>query len=444
MQAIVDRRVGTEVRNRTDFGQLRWVTFRAARDASYIQIYLYRLLLPEEAGVLMSRNKESISMIPSIHEDRSTLAEIHVNVPFSIIVPTYKEVVNIPLLLERVDKLRRMHRLNCEVLFMDDDSADGSVEVVESGGYDFARIVVRKRNRGLSPAVIDGMRLASNPVLVCMDCDLSHPVEKIPAMILALASGQQMVLGSRYVPGGSTSDDWGLFRWLNSRVATLLARPLTNVKDPMSGFFALCKSDFEQARDLNPVGYKVALELIVKCGFENVGEIPIDFTDRIYGESKLTLKEQLKYIKHLRRLYLHRFSEAMHLAQFLVVGAIGVVVNLTVLTLCQNLGASPAVAIACGISVSIVSNFALNRRFSFSYARDRSWTGQFVSFVVASGVGAVVNFFVALYLQSRVLAPTIPHSLQIAALAGVIAGVAFNFTANRYFVFRKRFIRAKE
>jgi len=275
-----------------------------------------------------------------------------------------------------------------------------------------------------------------------MDCDLSHPAEKIPTMVLALASGQQMVLGSRYVPGGSTSDDWGVFRWLNSRVATLLARPLTNVKDPMSGFFALRKSDFEQARDLNPVGYKVALELIVKCRFENVGEIPIGFIDRVYGESKLTLKEQLKYIKHLRRLYLYRFGEAMHLAQFLVVGATGVVVNLVVLTLCQTLGASPAAAIASGICASIVSNFALNRRFSFSYARDRSWTSQFLGFLIASGVGATVNFSVALYLQSRVLTPTMPHSLQIAALAGVIAGMAFNFIANRYFVFRKRFFRS--
>jgi dolichol-phosphate mannosyltransferase len=392
----------------------------------------------------MYEEKGSDPTIPSIREDWPPLAEIHINVPLSIIVPTYKEVLNIPHLLGRIDKLRRIHRLNCEVLFMDDDSADGSVEAVENSGYDFARIVVRKHNRGLSPAVIDGLRLARKDVLVCMDCDLSHPAEKIPAMILALASGQQMVLGSRYVPGGSTSDDWGIFRWLNSRVATLLARPLTNVKDPMSGFFAIRKSDFEQARDLNPVGYKIALELIVKCGFRNVGEIPIEFVDRVYGESKLTLKEQLKYIKHLRRLYLWRFSEAMHLAQFLVVGATGVIVNLLVLTLCQNLGASPAVAIASGICTSIISNFALNRRFSFSYARDHNWANQFLGFVIASGVGAVVNFSVAFYLQSRILASTMPHSLQIAALAGVIAGMTFNFIANRYFVFRKRFIRIKE
>jgi dolichol-phosphate mannosyltransferase len=392
----------------------------------------------------MFEQDDSNSTTSAVREDWPDLAEIRVNVPLSIIIPTYKEVLSIPHILARLDELRRKQNLNFEVLFMDDDSADGSAEAVEKSGYDFARIIIRRQNRGLSPAVIDGLRIASNPVLVCMDCDLSHPAEKIPAMVLALASGQQMVLGSRYVPGGSTSDDWGLLRWLNSRVATLLARPLTSVKDPMSGFFAIRKSDFEQARDLNPVGYKIALELIVKCGFENVGEVPIGFVDRVYGESKLTLKEQLKYVKHLRRLYLHRFGEAMHLAQFLVVGASGVIVNLAVLTLCQYLGASSAVAIACGIFVSIFSNFALNRRFSFSYARDRSWTSQLLGFVIASGAGAAVNFSVALYLQSRILSPTTSHSLQIAALVGVIAGMAFNFIANRYFVFRKRFIRTKK
>ena len=143
------------------------------------------------------------------------------------------------------------------------------------------------------------------------------------------------------MPGGSTDDDWGVLRWLNSRVATLMARPLTTVRDPMSGFFALRKADFDAARDLNPVGYKIALELIVKCGFENVGEVPIAFSDRVYGESKLTFRQHLLYLQHVRRLYLHKFSEAMHLLQFLVVGALGVVVNLAVLTLFQIAGARP-------------------------------------------------------------------------------------------------------
>lgn len=382
----------------------------------------------------------SESAVPQKQEE-SELAQIRVNVPLSIVIPTYKEVLNIPHVLDRIDRLRKTTGLECEVLFMDDNSNDGSVEAVESSGHSFARIVVRKTNRGLSPAVVDGFRLARNPVLVCMDCDLSHPAEKIPAMVLALASGQQMVIGSRYVPGGSTDDNWGIFRWLNSRIATLLARPLTEVRDPMSGFFAMRKVDFDKAANLNPIGYKIALELIVKCGFENVGEVPIAFADRVHGTSKLSLKEQLRYVQHVRRLYMHRFGEAMHLIQFLAVGASGLVVNLAVLTLFQWMQASAAVSLAAGIAVSVVSNFILNRRFTFSYARAHDWGKQFVGFVAASGVGMAVNFALALYLQSRVLDPSAKYSLQLASMGGVLGGMAFNFIANRYFVFKKRFIR---
>ena len=336
--------------------------------------------------------------------------------------------------------MRREHDLELEVIFADDNSCDGSVEAVEASGFDWARILVRTENRGLSPAVLDGFRAARFPVLVCMDCDLSHPPEKIPQMILSLNSGQQFVIGSRYVPGASTDDDWGFLRWLNSLIATLLARPLTQIRDPMSGFFAMRKSDFDNARDLNPVGYKIALELIVKCGFANVGEVPIHFTDRIHGESKLTLKEQLKYIQHLRRLYLHRFANAMYLAQFLVVGTSGVVVNLAVLTLLQFLGLPEAVCLAGGIGVSVVSNFLLNRRFTFSYARDRSAGRQFIGFVAASAVGALVSFTVSLALRASAFAE-LSYGLHLAALCGIAAGMIFNYLGNRYIVFRKTHIR---
>jgi dolichol-phosphate mannosyltransferase len=336
--------------------------------------------------------------------------------------------------------MRDSHGLDCEVIFADDDSQDGSVEAVEASGYDWARILVRKTDHGLSPAVIDGFREACNPVLVCMDCDLSHPPERIPQMILGLAAGQQLVLGSRYVNGASTDDDWGFVRWLNSRVATLLARPLTSAKDPMSGFFVIRRSDFLVARDLNPVGYKIALELIVKCGINNVGEVPIHFTDRIYGESKLTLREQLKYLQHLRRLYIYRFANAMHLLQFLVVGASGVVVNLTVLTILQALGFLHTLSIAGGIAVSVVTNFFLNRRFTFSYARHGNIYKQFLGFVTASSIGIAVNYLVALYIAAQ-LDPQMSLRLQLAAICGIAAGMTFNFLGNRYVVFRKRFIQ---
>lgn len=374
--------------------------------------------------------------IPTAPEE---LARVQVITPISIIVPTYKERENIPLVIARVEQLRQTHGLEAELLFMDDMSRDGSVEYVEGCGRDWVRIIERSGNRGLSPAVIDGFRAAKNPVIVCMDCDLSHPPEVIPQMILALSSGAQFVIGSRYVPGGSTDDDWGFFRWLNSRVATLLARPLTKAQDPMSGFFALRKADFDKAQDLNPIGYKIALELIVKCGFENVAEVPIHFSDRIHGESKLSLKEQLRYIQHLRRLYLHRFSNAMYLLQFLVVGASGVIVNMAILTLLMAFGLPAKAAIAGGIAGSVVTNFLLNRRFTFSYARNRNILTQFMGFVGASIIGMVVNYAVSIYLLERVLAPG-SGAVYIASLTGILAGMLFNFLGNRYVVFRKRYI----
>jgi len=225
----------------------------------------------------------------------------------SVIVPTYKEVENLPLLTERLKEVRRKHHLSLELLIMDDDSQDGTEEVVSSMDRDWLTLVVRKEERGLSRAVLEGLRLARGEVLVVMDADLSHPPEKIPEMLVALEKGADFVMGSRYVTGGLTGASWGFFRWLNSRVATLFARPLTSVKDPMSGFFALSRKTFESASDLNPIGYKIGLELMVKCNLHRIEEIPIHFRDRQFGESKLTLTEQKKYLQHLCRLFIYKY-----------------------------------------------------------------------------------------------------------------------------------------
>jgi dolichol-phosphate mannosyltransferase len=368
------------------------------------------------------------------------LARIEVLADVSIIIPTYREADNIPHVLERINALREAYDLTVEVLFMDDCSNDGSVEAVAASGYEWAQIIERTGPRGLSAAVIDGFERARHSVLVCMDGDLSHPAEVIPQMILALATGQQFALGSRYVAGGSTDDDWGLFRYINSRVATLLARPLTRVSDPMSGFFAMRREDFQKVKDLNPVGYKIALELIVKCNFDNVAEIPIHFVDRVHGESKLSLKEQLKYIQHVRRLYLHTFSNAMYLLQFLIVGALGVVVNLAVLTILLLMGLPDAVCLAGGIAVSVVTNFLLNRRFTFSYARERSIGRQFLGFLSVSSLGIIINYLVAISVRTSGLAD-VAFGLHLSALAGIACGMIFNYLGNRYVVFRKNHIK---
>lgn len=355
----------------------------------------------------------------------------------TVVVPTYKEAENLPHLISRLAKVRQEHGLDMDVLIMDDDSQDGSAELVASRPEEWVKIVVRTKNRGLSPSVLDGMRRATGDVLLCMDADLSHPPEAIPQMLGKLDEGADFVIGSRYVRGGSTSDDWGFLRWLNSRVATLLARPLTNARDPMAGFFALRRTTFAAGRAFNPVGYKIGLELIVKCGCERVVEVPIHFEDRQLGKSKLTMRQQLLYVRHLRRLYTFKFGAWSQLAQFLTVGGLGTLVNLVLLTVFLHVGMAANAAVAAAIALSMVFNFVLNRRFSFGESRRESWLKQFVGFMAACSVGALINYAVTLLFIGRLfsLRP------QLAALVGIAAATAFNFIASRYLVFRSSHIR---
>ncbi len=358
----------------------------------------------------------------------------------TIVVPTYKEVENLPHLIERIGKVRDCCVLDIDLLIMDDDSRDGTVELIAGVPEKWVRLVVRSGPRGLSPAVLEGFHNARGDLLVCMDADLSHPPEAIPLMLQKLREGADFVVGSRYVEGGTTADDWGLLRWLNSRVATALARPLTSVRDPMAGFFALSRSTFEAGEDFNPIGYKIGLELIVKCGCERVVEIPIHFENRRFGESKLTLQQQLAYLKHLRRLYIFKYGLWSQLMQFLVVGALGTVVNLVALTVLVDVRLPIRGAVALAIWIAMTFNFVLNRRFSFSFARYGSWWLQYVRFVGASSFGAVINYALTL-LVLRYVAGIPP---QLAALIGIAVGTGFNFVASRYMVFRAQHVRADQ
>jgi dolichol-phosphate mannosyltransferase len=350
----------------------------------------------------------------------------------SIVVPTYKEAGNIPQLIARLDAVREAHGLTMELILSDDNSRDGSDEAVAKAGKDWVRLMVRTKDRGLSPAVIDGLRAAKYDTLLVMDADMSHPPEKVPELAQALKDGADFVIGSRYVKGGTTDASWGLFRWLNSKVATLLARPFTSVGDPMSGFFALERATFERSSELNPIGYKIGLELLVKARCKNVVEVPIHFADRTVGESKLTFSEQLRYIQHLRRLLIFKHPNWSYLLQFAVVGASGTIVNLAVLTAFSVAGAGDAIALGAGILVSFLTNFMLNRRFTFSYARSASLLGHFLGFAGASSLGLIANYSVSLFARHQ-----LPHlPIQLAALAGIATGMGLNYITSRYLVFR--------
>jgi dolichol-phosphate mannosyltransferase len=228
----------------------------------------------------------------------------------TVVVPTYHEVKNLRPLVMRISGAMAKEKRPYEIIVVDDDSRDGTDQAVRELnelGYP-VRLIARVGERSLSSAVIRGFSEANGETLICMDADLSHPPEAIPTILECLDEpGVDFVLGSRYALGGSTDEQWGLLRWLNSRIAIVLARPFTSVQDPMSGFFAIPKTVYEKAAPLNPVGYKIALELIVKCNCSMIREIPIHFAQRQFGESKLSLTERLNYMRHLNRLARNQF-----------------------------------------------------------------------------------------------------------------------------------------
>eukprot|EP00752_Nemacystus_decipiens_P016867 g15099.t1 len=358
------------------------------------------------------------------------------DISVSVIVPTYQEAANLPALIDRLAAVRAGWSAAFELIIVDDNSQDGSAELVAERGLDWATLVTRTEDRGLSSAVMEGFRRSSHEIIVVMDADLSHPPEKIPLMVDRLLAGDEFVIGSRFVKGGSTDADWGLFRWLNSKVATLMARPFTNVKDPMAGFFCFRSAALKNLKGrLNPIGYKIGLEVIVKAGFERMGEVPIHFTDRQAGESKLNFSEQLRYIQHLRRLMIFKYGVWSHLLQFLVVGFSGMIVNLTVLTIALLASVPATVALLLAIVVSMLSNFVLNRRFSFSYARQGSVVRHLLGYCSASAVGAALNYTTALLTLGAM--PESWVSPYVASLVGIAAGTGVNFLLNRFFVFKQ-------
>ena len=229
--------------------------------------------------------------------------------PVSVIVPAYREVGNLESLADRVFTALREGGVNGEMVIVDDDSRDGTEDLARRLGERFAvRLVIREGVRGLSSAVMTGFEHARHEVFVVLDADLQHPPELIPELLALLArEGCDFVIGTRYGLGARIDENWPVHRCWMSRLATAIARPLAPLSDPMSGYFALRRETWLRGTDLDPVGYKIALELYVKCGCRRPAEIPICFAPRHAGESKMSAKVQLQYLRHLWSLYCFRF-----------------------------------------------------------------------------------------------------------------------------------------
>lgn len=224
---------------------------------------------------------------------------------FSIVVPTYNEAGGIERLIATLDGVFRKSGLDGEIIVVDDNSPDGTGAIVDSLADRYpVRCLHRPGKMGLSSGVIDGWKFArpDSEALGAMDGDFSHDPEIIPAMVRALESGKYgLAIGSRYVAGGGIRN-WPLRRRITSLVAIALAKPLTRVNDITSGYFII-KREALTGVELDPIGFKIGLEVIAKARYGKATEVPYVFQDRTSGESKLNTGEIANYLRQLRRIY---------------------------------------------------------------------------------------------------------------------------------------------
>ena len=354
--------------------------------------------------------------------------------PVSVVVPVYRDAVNIRPFAEALDAALSLQGIAWELLFVDDDSRDGSEAAVAdlAGGLAVRIDTRREARRDLSLSVLRGIRGARFDRVVVMDADLSHPPERIPDLLHALA-GAGIAVGSRYTAGGSVDPCWSLARRLNSRFATLLAYPLARCADPMSGFFAVDRRALPSLGTMRPVGYKIGLELIVR-GRLVVHEVPIAFRDRRHGSSKMTWRQQLDYLVHLGRLYRFRFPAPARFACFALVGASGFVIDLACWQSLQAAGLGHRWARFLSFWPAVTWNWRVNRRVTFGDRPRERALRQWTRFVASSLIGLSAN--VGTYLALTAGIAFFDRHRLLALVFGVAAGAAANFLVADRFVYR--------
>ena len=228
----------------------------------------------------------------------------------SIVLPTYNERENVPLICDEIHRTLVEEGLDHEIIVVDDDSPDGTAEAARALAPRLpVRVLARSEGRGLARAVMAGFEIARGDVLVVMDADLSHPVAKLGEMLRPVLEGRcEATVGSRYVAGGG-KPDWPWIRQLIGRTAGMLARGVTSLSDPTSGFMAIRRDVLERA-ELAPVGWKIVLETVIRTRAD-VQEVGIVFVDRTHGRSKFGPRPLVEYLVHLGRLYAFRISRRL-------------------------------------------------------------------------------------------------------------------------------------
>ncbi|MBN9075104.1 MAG: dolichol monophosphate mannose synthase [Rhizobiales bacterium 65-79] len=356
----------------------------------------------------------------------------------TVVVPTLNERANIPLLVERMAEA--IIGINWEIVFVDDDSKDGTIQAVRSLANADHRVRGLRRivRRGLAGACLEGMLSSSAPIVAVMDADLQHDEKCLPEMFRLLGAGDtDLVVATRYDAGGSASDGFGDFRARGSKLAVRLAKSLLKIElsDPMSGFFMLRREIVDEiAPRLSQQGFKILLDMVASSQRPlRIREIPYRFGQRLHGESKLDATVVLEYLG----LLVAKASGDLVSTRFLafgMVGSAGVIVHLATLRLLLVNGLTFTPAQTAAMFTAMAFNYTVNNSLTYRDRRRRGWRfftglGMFAalcSFGVVAGVGVSSVFY-----QSE-------PRWWLAGLAGAAVGAAWNYVTNSAVTWRSR------
>jgi dolichol-phosphate mannosyltransferase len=371
--------------------------------------------------------------------DHRPLAATAARVPdLALIVPTFNERDNVAELVRRFDAV--LAGIAWEVIFVDDDSKDGTLAELRrlSRSDPRVRFIQRIGRRGLASAVVEGILSTSTPYIAVLDADLQHDEEILPEMLARLGEGgSEIVVGSRYLAAGGlgTLDKR---RRLISRFATHVAQRLMHAElsDPMSGFFMLRRDAFDRSvRNLSSIGYKILLDVLMSARPPlKAAEVPYVFRDRVHGESKLDTAVTVEY----GMLLLDKL--AGHLApvrfiMFMLVGGFGVFVHMAVLAAVnQGLHYAFVQAQTAAAVVAMTFNFFVNNALTY---RDRRLKGVrqlltgLLSFYAVCSLGALSNVGIAAFLFGR------DYPWYLSGFAGIAVGAVWNYAASSILTWRK-------
>lgn len=356
----------------------------------------------------------------------------------AVIVPTLNERANIAPLIELLDTA--LAGCDWEVMFVDDDSSDGTSEEVRRIARSNPRVRCLQRigRRGLSTACIEGFLATAAPYVAVMDADLQHDESLLPSMLETLRGGAyDLVVGSRHVPGGSIGD-WSAGRANISDFAARLSRIIckAEIADPMSGFFMVRRELFETTvRRLSGQGFKILLDLLASAQQQvRLKELPYVFRPRRHGNSKLDTLVAWEFMMLLADKLIGHIVP-VRFALFALIGGFGLIVHLAILRLgLTALALDFAQAQTAAAVVAMTSNFFMNNLFTYRDQRLKGWRllRGLLSFYVICSVGVVANVGIGNYLFAA------NHAWWVAGIAGIIVGSVWNYAVSSVFTWKQK------